>query len=100
MRINLYEIFGFLMLIPVTRHYAWYALLANPVSLDAYIQHLKSNPDQIPNGKSAAEVVAHAKSLGHDVSHDDLEAYAKKDGKFDSAGGGCYAQGDNIVGGI
>ena len=88
------------MLIPVTRHYAWYALLANPVSLDAYIQHLKSNPDQIPNGKSAADVVAHAKSLGHDVSHDDLEAYAKKDGKFDSAGGGCYAQGDNIVGGI
>ena len=70
------------------------------MGLASYIQHLKSNPDQVPNGKTAQDVVAHAKSLGHDIDHADLEAYAKKGGKFDQAGGGCYAQDDDIVGGI
>jgi hypothetical protein len=71
------------------------------MSLATYIGHLRSNPSDVPNGASAAEVVAHAKSLGHDVSEADIKALAaggKKD--LDSAGGGaeCYVQGITIVG--
>ena len=65
------------------------------MSLASYISHLRANPDSVPNGASAAEVVAHAKTLGHDVSEEDIKVFAsagKKD--LDSAGGGaaCYAQ--------
>ena len=70
------------------------------MSIDSYIAHLRANPDVIPNGASALEVVAHAKSLGHDVSEEEIKAFANK-GKedLDSAGGGggCYAQADCVV---
>ena len=72
------------------------------MSLASYLGHLRANPDSVPNGASASEVVAHAKSLGHDVSEEDIKAFASK-GKKDldaSGGGGCYVQGDDIVGGI
>jgi hypothetical protein len=72
------------------------------VSLTSYIQDLSKNPSKIPNGASAAEVVAHAKSLGHDVSEEDIKTFAAKGKKdLDSAGGGgCYAQDDDVVAGI
>jgi hypothetical protein len=72
------------------------------MSIDSYIAHLRANPDVIPNGASASEVVAHAKSLGHDISEDDIKTFSKENQKdIDSAGGGgCYAQGDVIACGI
>lgn len=72
------------------------------MSLASYLKELHSNPSAIPNGSSAAEVVAHAKSLGHDVSEEDLKVFANKGKKdLDSAGGGgCYAQGDDVVAGV
>ena len=72
------------------------------VSLTSYIQELSKNPSAIPNGASAAEVVAHAKTLGHDVTEEDIKTFATKGKKdLDSAGGGgCYAQDDDIVAGI
>jgi hypothetical protein len=66
------------------------------MSLASYLAHLRANPDAIPNGASATEVAAHAKSLGHDVSEEEIKAFANKGKKdLDSAGGGggCYAQG-------
>jgi hypothetical protein len=70
------------------------------MSLASYLDHLRANPDVIPNGASASEVVAHAKSLGHDVSEKEIKAFANK-GKedLDSAGGGggCYAQADCAI---
>ena len=69
------------------------------MSLASYLKELRANPSIIPNGASAADVVAHAKSLGHDVSVDDIQAFASK-GKKDldsSGGGGCYAQGDDVA---
>jgi len=64
------------------------------MSLASYIGHLRANPDSVPNGASAAEVVAHAKSLGHDVSEDDIKVFASASKNLDSLGGGaaCYAQ--------
>lgn len=72
------------------------------MSLGAYLSHLRKNPESIPNGASAADVVAHAKSLGHDISETDLKVFANKGNKdLDSAGGGgCYAQDDDVVAGI
>lgn len=72
------------------------------MSLSAYLNELRKNPAIIPNGASAADVVAHAKSLGHDVSEGDIKVFAKKGQKdLDSAGGGgCYAQDDDVVAGI
>ena len=65
--------------------------------------HLRANPALIPNGASAAEVAAHAKSLGHDVSEDDIKLFAKA-GKRDldsAGGGGCYSQGSTyVIGGV
>jgi hypothetical protein len=77
-------------------------MTTEPMSLSSYIQELSKNPSKIPNGASAAEVVAHAKSLGHDVSEEDIKMFANKGKKdLDSAGGGgCYAQGDDVVAGI
>jgi hypothetical protein len=72
------------------------------MSLASYLGHLRANPDSVPNGASASDVIAHAKSVGHDVSEEDIKAFASK-GKKDldaSGGGGCYVQGDDIVGGI
>ena len=59
------------------------------MSLSAYIGHLRANPSDVPNGASPADLVAHAKSLGHDVSEADIRALAA-DGKkdLDSAAGG------------
>jgi len=73
-----------------------------PMSLASYLEHLRANPDSIPNGASPSAVVAHAKSVGHDVSEEDIKAFGNK-GKKDldsSGGGGCYAQGDDIMMGI
>ena len=72
------------------------------MSLASYLKELRANPSIIPNGASAADVVAHAKSLGHDVSQEDIEAFASKGKKnLDSAGGGgCYAQDDDAACGI
>jgi hypothetical protein len=72
------------------------------MSLSSYLKELRSNPSIIPNGASAQEVVAHAKSLGHDVTEDDIKVFANKGKKdLDSAGGGsCYAQNDDAACGI
>jgi hypothetical protein len=68
--------------------------------LASYLDHLRANPDPIPNGASPSEVVAHAKSLGHDVSEEDIKAFAnigKKDLDSAGGGGGCYAQVDDCL---
>ena len=74
------------------------------MSLATYIGHLRANPSDVPNGASAAEVVAHAKSLGYDVSEADIKALAAGGNKdLDSAGGaGCYFQvdGNTVIAGV
>ncbi|MFN9488137.1 MAG: hypothetical protein ACK6BM_16030 [Cyanobacteriota bacterium] len=78
------------------------AKIFEQMSLASYLDHLRANPDSIPNGASPSAVVAHAKSVGHDVSEEDIKAFANK-GKKDldsSGGGGCYAQNDDIACGI
>lgn len=71
------------------------------MALNSYIEHLKANPVDRLDTKSSTpnDIIAHAKSLGHEITRDELDDHAHSDASLDSAGGGsCYA--NNIVAGI
>lgn len=63
------------------------------MALSGYLDHIQSNPgDRLQKkGSTPAEIIAHAKSLGHDVTREELDAHAHSDESLDAAGGGsCY----------
>lgn len=69
------------------------------MALNSYFEHLRANPIDRLDTKSSTpdDIIAHAKSLGHEITRDELDDHAHSDVSLDSAGGGsCYA--NNIYG--
>jgi len=63
------------------------------MSLSNYIDHLQAHPaDRLQKkGSTPSEIIAHAKSLGHEVTREELDDHAHSDVSLDAAGGGsCY----------
>ena len=66
------------------------------MALSGYLDHLNANPgDRLgAKGSTPDQIIAHAKSLGHDVSRAELDAHAHTPEALDAAGGGsCYFNG-------
>lgn len=71
------------------------------MALSSYIDHLQANPSDRLNSKAATpnEIIAHAQSLGHEVTLAELDDHAHSDASLDAAGGGsCYF--NNVVAAI
>lgn len=63
------------------------------MALSSYIDHLQANPADRLNSKGATpnDIIAHAQSLGHEVTREELDDHAHSDASLDAAGGGsCY----------
>ena len=66
------------------------------MALSQYLNHLQSNPGDRLQTKSSTpgDIIDHAKSLGHDVTRDELDNHAHSSESLDAAGGGsCYFNG-------
>ena len=71
------------------------------MALQGYLDHLNANPgDRLgAKGSTPDQIIAHAKSLGHDVTRAELDAHAHTPESLDAAGGGsCYFNSVTVCG--
>jgi hypothetical protein len=71
------------------------------MALNDYLNHLQANPGDRLTSKDSTphEIIEHAKTLGHDVTHDELDEHANSDASLDATAGGgsCYANGITVA---
>jgi len=71
------------------------------MAIKPYLDHLQANPQDRLTKKSSTpnEIIGHAKTLGFDLSRQDLDDHAHSEESLDAAGGGsCYANGITVMG--